>query len=146
VIASDPSSRSPALRLLGPWLSDPARQELARLALESVPGENVDSTYLRALRRAEGPARLALVQSVGIRRIAKAAPTLGRLLRDADQALADAAAASLGAIATPRAFGILKEHQTPITPAVLSARLDAAARQPTKAASEIGRAACRERG
>ena len=135
VIASDPSSRSPALRLLGPWLSDPARQELARLALESVPGENVDSTYLRALRRAEGPARLALVQSVGVRRIAKAAPTLGRLLRDADQALADAAAASLGAIATPRAFGILKEHQTPITPAVLSARLDAAARQPTKAAS-----------
>ncbi len=135
VIASDPSSRSPALQLLGPWLSDPARQELARLALEPVPGENVDSAYLRALRRAEGSARLAVVQAVGARRIAKAAPTLGSLLGDKDQALADAAAASLGAIATPRAFGILREHQTPLTPAVLSARLDAAARQPTKVAS-----------
>lgn len=139
VIAKEPSGRSPALRLLGPWLSDPARQELARLALEPVPGENVDSAYLRALRRAEGPARLALVQSVGARRIAKAAPTLAALLRDPDRAVADGAAASLGAIATPRAFGILKEHKTPVTPAVLRARLDAAAHQPTTVASAMYR-------
>lgn len=135
VIASDPSSRSPALSLLGPWLADPARQELARLALDRVPGRNIDAAYLRALRQVEGPARIALAQSAGQRRLAKAAPILAKFLKTDDRALADAAAAALGAIATPRAFGILNDRKTPVTDAVLQARLDAAARQPTKVAS-----------
>lgn len=135
VIASDPSSRSPALSVLGPWLADPARQELARLALDPVPGQAVDAAYLRALRQAEGSARLGLAQSAGQRRLAKAAPSLAKFLKADDRALADAAAAALGAIATPRAFGILKDAKNPPTPAMLSARLDAAARQPAKVAS-----------
>lgn len=140
VIAPDPGARSPALRLLGPWLADPARQEIARLALDSVPGENVDAAYLAALRRAEGAARIGLTQSVGTRRIAKAAPTLATYLKDGNPTLAEAAAAALGAIATPRAFGILNDAKTPVTPAVLTAQLDAAPRQPTKVAAATYRA------
>lgn len=139
VIGDRPTSRSPALRVLGPWLSDPARQDLARLALDGVPGDTVDDAYLRALRRAQGPARLAVVQSVGTRRIAKAAPALASLLRGPDAALADAAAAALGAIGTPRAFGILTDRKTSVTPAVLTGQLTAAARQPAKVAIVVYR-------
>lgn len=128
-----------ALKLLGPWLTDPARVNVARLALEPVSGEAVDELFVKSLKGATGAARLALVQSIGNRRIASAVPALKALLANSDSALAAAAAKALGAIATPKAYAALTAKDTPATAAVWQARLDAARQQPAATVIALAR-------
>lgn len=99
---------------------------LARLALDSVPGADIDALYVEALPRATGLAQLALVQSAGNRRIAAATPTLAPALADQDPAFAAAVAKALGQIGTPEALRALQQVN-PATAPVLEAQLVAAA-------------------
>ncbi|MFZ5495148.1 MAG: HEAT repeat domain-containing protein [Verrucomicrobiota bacterium] len=125
------------LNALAPMLADPVRVDCARLALDRVPGTAVDALYLQALLRSSGRARLGLIDSVATRGIAGAVPALAGLLDDADPATARAAASALGRIGGPAALEALARAKDPLAPAVLKARLAAAAQADAATAARI---------
>lgn len=71
-------------------LADEKLAEMARYALEPVEGAEVDEALLEALDHTEGVIRIGIINSLGVRRAAMAAPTLEAL---AEGATAEAAAA-----------------------------------------------------
>lgn len=116
------------LAVLAPLLTDNARVDEARLALDRVPGPQVDALYLNALPAATGRARLGLIDSIGTRRITAAVPALAGLLNDGDPATAAATARALGEIGGNAALASLGNATDPLAPKVLNARLAAAAK------------------
>jgi|GEM_PF-842952 FOG: HEAT repeat len=125
-------------------LIDPSSVSIAQLALEPVPGSAVDELFVSALAKSSSRAsRLALVQSIGKRRIASAVPQLAPFLTDSDPALASAAANALGQIGNARALETLLS--APPSPAILPATIDAAqsvgGRPAVRALSEIANSA-----
>ena len=128
-------SHAASLTALAPLLADPAHTDNARLALDRVPGTAVDALYLQALTTSTGRTRLGLMDAVGTRRIAGATPVLAGLLNDSDAATADLAASALGRIGGSAALDALASAKNRLAPAVLKARLNAAAKtEPVTAA------------
>ncbi|HYG70043.1 MAG TPA: HEAT repeat domain-containing protein, partial [Anaeromyxobacteraceae bacterium] len=107
-------------------LKDDAQVDLARLALDQVPGSAVDALFADALETAAGKARLAIVQSLGNRRVSAAAAPLSPILSSDDPALAAAAAKALGQIGTADALAALRAAQNVNAPTVVEATLTAA--------------------
>jgi HEAT repeat protein len=107
-------------------LSDPERVDYARLALDRVPGLQVDTFYLQALSATSGRTGLGIIDSIGARAINDAVPALAVLLNDPDQATAAAAARALGQIGGSAALEALAKSDHPLDPVVLNARLAAA--------------------
>ncbi len=85
----------PALAAL---LSDEKLSHIARFALERIPGPVADEALRQTMGKARGTLLVGVINSVGQRRDEKAVGELGRLLGDADPAVAAAAAAALGKI------------------------------------------------
>ena len=118
-------------------LRDDKQVNFARLALDRVPDPGVDGLYLAALSQSAGFSRLALVQSIGNRRIATAVPALTQLLGQDDQPTAFAAIRALGQIGTTEASAALASAPQPSSPQVVAARLAAAHQLPAGEASRI---------
>jgi hypothetical protein len=112
----------PALAAL---LADPELSHPARLALERIPGPAVDQALRAALPRADRRTKIGLINSLGMREDAEAAPALIGLLRDADAGLATAAAQALGKIGTPEAAPALRDFRAAAPPAVQAAATEA---------------------
>jgi HEAT repeat protein len=72
--------------------------DMARYALERIPGTEADKALTDALDATEGLVKLGVVNSLGVRRCSAASPKLGQLAKDADKKLAAASLASLGKI------------------------------------------------
>lgn len=105
-----------ALRLIGGeasvpvlerMLADPATTDMARFALEGIPGEEPDQALLAALERTGGDVRRGIVASLGARGTGAAEGPLARLAAGKDAALALDAARALGAIGTGEAAAAL---------------------------------------
>lgn len=140
LLAGAPESHAATLAVLAPMLADPARTDNARLALDRVPGPQVDALYVAALPAASGRTRLGLLDAIGTRAIASAVPALAGLLNDADPATAAAAARALGRIGGPAALAALAGARDPLAPVVLNARLTAAGKaDAARVAGEIYR-------
>ena len=125
-----PADGSSALSVLAPLLRDERHVNVARLAMEPVPGGAVDALFLRALSETSGSTRLALVASVGNRRIAAAVPVLAALLKDSGPTSAGPVAAALGQIGTSAALSALLRAPDPVARVVVDARLVCAWRLP----------------
>lgn len=95
---------------LAPLLKDEQLCHPARIALEAIPGEAAVTALREALPHLEGKSRLGVIQSLGVRRDAKAVEPLRALLQDRDLATASAAASALGRIATDPACDALREN------------------------------------
>lgn len=122
-------SAAPAtLAALAPMLENPAMVDFARLALDRVPGKSVDELYLAALPGSTGRVRLALINSAAARSLTAAVPLLVPGLTDADSTVALATAQAMGRIGGPAALAALESSQDSLAPAVLNARLAAAAK------------------
>jgi HEAT repeat protein len=134
------SADDPALAVLAPMLGNADEVNMARLALEPVPGAAVDAAFVTALGRATGATRLALIQSLGTRRQTGAVPALAALLKDTDTAHAAAAAHALGQIGTAEALLALVAAPNPAAPAVVEARISAAWQLPELAGNAALRA------
>jgi len=138
VMQSGATGPAPAtLAVLAPMLSDPARVDYARLALDRVAGNSVDALYLAALPGSTGRVRLGLIQSAGTRELAGAIPMLAPGLNDADAALVTATAQALGHIGGAPALKALAAAKNPLAPAVLNARLAAAAKTDAATATQV---------
>ena len=102
IIGTDQSVPTLAKMLTGEETSD-----MARFALERIPGAAADEALLGALSKATGKAQIGIVNSLGQRQCRKAAGAVAGLLGSADETLAAAAAAALGQIADDQARSAL---------------------------------------
>jgi HEAT repeat protein len=104
VMGSDASV--PALSAL---LVEPKTSEMARFALERIPGQATDRALREALARTSDKSRIGIVNSLGRRRDAASVSALRPLALGPDQAIAAAALFALGEIADPAALQVLAE-------------------------------------
>jgi uncharacterized protein len=84
--------------VLGRMLLKPETTDLARYALEKVPGPAADKALLDALNTAQGEVQLGIISSLGNRRMKGAVQALAALLTAPEPAAASASAVSLGRI------------------------------------------------
>jgi hypothetical protein len=85
--------------VLGKMLTGEETSDMARYALERIPGTAVNSALREALRQAKGKPKVGIINSLGQRRDKKAVRALSRLVGNSDKTVAAAAAAALGHIA-----------------------------------------------
>ena len=83
---------------LAPMLTNQEYSDMARYALERIPDEAVDPVLLAAMLRAEGKAKIGIVNSLGERGHKPAAGEIGKLVDNSDRVLAGAAISALGKI------------------------------------------------
>ena len=100
---------------LANMLIDEETSDMARYALERIPGTAVNEALRGALRKAKGKPKIGIINSLGQRRDKRAVRALGRLVGNQDKAVATAAAAALGQIADSRATKALAEAKDKAT-------------------------------
>ena len=87
-----------AVAPLAALLGDEKLSHMARYALEPIADPAVDEALHDALGKLKGRPLVGVIISIGVRRDAKAVPALGKMLRDSDADVAQAAARALGSI------------------------------------------------
>ncbi|HOV75970.1 MAG TPA: HEAT repeat domain-containing protein [Candidatus Hydrogenedentes bacterium] len=95
--------------ILAPMLTDEKLSHIARYALEGMPFPEAGAALRDALGKTAGKLRVGVISSLGIRKDEQAVPALIALLADTDASVAQAAAGSLAAIATPEAVKGIEE-------------------------------------
>lgn len=111
--------------VLAGMLTDEETSDMARYALERIPGSAVDQALRGAIRKARGNARIGIINSLGQRRDAGSVRMLSRALGRRNEEVAIAAAAALGQIANADATEALKEAKDKATGKLQMVILDA---------------------
>ena len=140
-VLSDPKATLAAKRFVCQWLPLVASDaqvpvlatmletaetaDMARRALQAVPGEASAKALRQALGSAKGKTLVGVVNSLGVRRDAEAAAALADLLGGRDQDVAVAAAIALGQIGTKEALAALEKAEKGATALLLDALRDA---------------------
>lgn len=106
-LAIDGSSE--AVPDLAKLLPDPQLSSWARIALEVIPGPEADEALRQAAESLEGRLQVGVINSIGVRRDAKAVEQLAKRLQDKDADVASAAAVALGLIGDADATTALRE-------------------------------------
>jgi HEAT repeat protein len=106
---------------LAKLLPDPQLQSWARIALEVIPGPEADAALRKATESLEGRLLIGVVNSLGVRRDAKAVELLAKRLEDKDADVASAAAVALGRIGDAAAVKTLREALPAVPKTVISA-------------------------
>lgn len=83
---------------LAGMLNDPEMASWARIALEAIPGPEVDAALRDAAGKLQGKLLVGVINSIGVRKDALAVALLAPKLADADNDVSIAAAAALGHI------------------------------------------------
>ena len=97
-----------AVPALAPLLQNEQLASWARIALEAIPGEAADAALRQALPKVNGRLLVGTINSIGVRRDAKAVRELAGLLKNSDDQVASAAAVALGRIGGTQAAAALK--------------------------------------
>ncbi len=87
-----------AVPALAALLAHPQLSHYARFGLEPLPDASVDEALRAALEKVQGKLLVGVINSVGIRKDARALNALARLRRDSDPEVAKAADAALARI------------------------------------------------
>ena len=87
-----------AVPALAALLPDKELASWARIALEAIPDAAADNALREAMGKVQGRLLIGVINSIGVRRDAKAVDALVQRLKDADAEVASAAAAALGRI------------------------------------------------
>jgi len=93
--------------VLAGMLTNQEYSDMARYALERIPGEAPSKALLAALPKAEGKAKIGIVNSLGERGYAAATAEIAELTGSSDRVLAGAAISALGKIGGPEAVTAL---------------------------------------
>jgi HEAT repeat protein len=91
-----------AVPALAPLLLDPHLTSWARIALEAIPGPASEKALREAMEKANGLVLVGIINSIGVRRDAKAVSQLASKMKDSDPEVASAAAVALGRIGGPK--------------------------------------------
>jgi HEAT repeat protein len=92
-----------AVPALAPLLLNPELSSWARIALEAIPDPVAGDALREALGRVQGRLAVGVINSIGVRRDARALDTLVARLKDPDTDIVGAAANALGRIGGPAA-------------------------------------------
>ena len=111
---------SAAVGELAKLLSDEELASWARIALEAIPGAAADEALRKAQEGLQGKLLVGVINSIGVRRDAKAAEALAKRLHDKDVETATAAAAALGRIASDAATKSLRSSLAGAPPKIRS--------------------------
>ena len=122
--------------VLEKMLLDKDMTDLARYALENIPGDAPDKALIRVLAATKGETRIGVVAAIGRRKARAAVPELGQLLRGADADLSKSATAALGETGGREAADTLVKF----LPAARPELKDSVAAALTKIASELSTA------
>jgi len=98
-----------AVPALAPLLANKDLASWARIALEAIPGPEADEALRSAVPKLNGLLLVGTINSIGVRRDAKAVTTLAGKLNDADGEVVGAAAAALGNIGGTDAAKVLNQ-------------------------------------
>ena len=82
--------------VLASMLTDEKVSDIARYALERIPGAAADDALRQALSKAQGNAKVGIINTLGVRGDKKAVEALAGLITDANETVAVAAVAALG--------------------------------------------------
>jgi len=93
--------------VLAGMLTSQEYSDMARYALERIPGEAVNKALVQALAKAEGKARIGIVNSLGERSCKAAVADVAKCVGSSDQLLCGAAISALGKIGGPEAIKAL---------------------------------------
>lgn len=126
---------------LAPMLTSDEYSDMARYALEPIPGSAVDEALRKALGQAQGKVKVGIINTLGVRKDAKSVEMLSGLVSDANQMVASAAAAALGQIADTAATKALAEAMGKTTGMFRTEVLDAYLRCAEQAAARGDKAA-----
>lgn len=105
-----------AVPALAALLSDKELASWARIALEAIPGPAADDALRQAMGKLKGRLLIGVINSIGVRRDARAVDGLAQRLKDTDADVASAAAEALGRIGGDKAAKAL-EQSLPGAPA-----------------------------
>ncbi|NLV42866.1 MAG: HEAT repeat domain-containing protein, partial [Candidatus Hydrogenedentes bacterium] len=97
-----------AILVLETLLADESLSDMARYALEPMPGTEADAALRRALKTTSGKLKAGVVTSLGVRRDVSAVPEIIPLLNDEDGYVKEAAARTLGRIGAPEGVSALE--------------------------------------
>jgi HEAT repeat protein len=111
--------------VLAAMLAADETSDMARYSLERIPSARVDAALREALAKAQGGARVGVINSIGNRRDSQAVEPLGKLLGDADEDTAQAAAWALGRIGGVEAIRLLAARKDSAQGRVRAEILDA---------------------
>lgn len=92
-----------AVPVLQRLLKQEETADMARFALEKIPGDRVDTVFLQAVNSSRGRKRLGLISSLGHRGTEAAVPVLLELASGSDPETAEAATTALGNIGSHEA-------------------------------------------
>ena len=116
-----------AIAPMAALLNDPHLACYARFGMEPNPDPSVDDAFRAALPKLKGRLQIGVINSIGVRKDAKALDALSKLIEDSNPEVAQAAAASVGMIGGPRAAKILQSAmgrtKVPVFPVVARAAL-----------------------
>jgi HEAT repeat protein len=101
-----------AVPALSSLLADKELSSWARIALEAIPGQASDEALRAALKNLQGQLLVGVINSIGVRRDAKAVSALTSKLKDPDPEVAAAAAIALGRIGGDSAAKALERALT----------------------------------
>lgn len=108
-------------------LGDPQLSCYARFGMEPNPDPSVDDAFRAALPKLTGKLQIGVINSIGVRRDAKAVDALAKLIDHSDPEIAQSAAASLGMIGGRQASRVLQaalgRTQSPVFPVAARAML-----------------------
>ncbi len=110
---------------LASMLTDEKVSDIARYALERIPGAAVDDALRQALSKSEGKAKVGIINTLGVRGDKKAVEPLAKLTNDANETVAVAAVAALGRIDDKSATDAIAKVKDKATGAVKTAATDA---------------------
>jgi HEAT repeat protein/type 1 glutamine amidotransferase len=101
---------------LAAMLTEPKTSDMARYALERIPGAAADQALRDALDAAGGKVKIGIINSLGQRGDRKAIGQLSTLFTDADRETAVAAISAVGKIGGGKAIMILERAKSKIDP------------------------------
>jgi HEAT repeat protein len=110
-----------AVPALAALLSDQELAAWARIGLEAIPDSSVDDALRDAMDKLQGRLLVGVINSISVRRDAKAIDGLAAKLTDKDETVSSCAAAALGHIGGDRAAQVLEPQLTAAAPAVRAA-------------------------
>jgi HEAT repeat protein len=96
-----------SVAVLAGMLTDAETSDIARYSLERIPSPRVEGALREALPKTQGRTRIGIINSIGNRGDSQAVAPLGKLLGDADDDVAQAAAWALGRIGGAEAIRLL---------------------------------------
>lgn len=118
-----------AAPVLAKWLGSAEDAQLARFALERIPGSEVRQVLIDALSNVTGDQLLGVISSLGARFEPESVPALARLLGEGNDKVAVAAASALGDIRSSeaaKALAAVKPTGDAVRLAVTDARMSCA--------------------